>query len=139
MDRRQFLLGTTGVLASCAGCSALSSQPVMLGLVVFNHTESLYTAQFDLFRTDGKSDGSANPKYSERIDIEPREDGVNRPSTTRREDVAKARQYVVRYEVWKNNSTPTDEGHVHFFPTGDDGDVDYVVFDIYSEGTLERR
>ncbi|SIS10065.1 hypothetical protein [Natronorubrum thiooxidans] len=40
---------------------------------------------------------------------------------TRREDVAETRQYVVRYEVWKNNSTPTDEGHVHFFPTGDDG------------------
>ncbi|SIS10072.1 hypothetical protein SAMN05421752_11111 [Natronorubrum thiooxidans] len=42
------------VLASCAGCSALSSQPVMLGLVVFNHTDSLYTVQFDLFRTDGE-------------------------------------------------------------------------------------
>ncbi|MDS0261149.1 hypothetical protein NDI56_17250 [Haloarcula sp. S1CR25-12] len=144
MDRRPFLLGTTGVLASCAGCSALSSQPVMLGLVVFNHTDSLYTVQFDLLRTDGKSsqsEGPANPKarvHSERIDIEPREDGVNRPSMTRREDVAETRQYVVRYEVWKNNNSSTDEGHVHFFPTGD-GDADYVVFDIYSEGTLERR
>jgi|AntRauTorcE11898_2_1112593.scaffolds.fasta_scaffold00287_20 hypothetical protein len=116
----------------------------MLGLVVFNHTETPYTVQFDLLRTDGKSsrsEGPAFPKaraYSERIDIEPQEDIVNRPTMTRREDVAEARQYVVRYEVWKNNSTPTDEGHVHFFPTGD-GDPDYVVFDIYSEGTLERR
>lgn len=109
----------------------------MLDLVVFNHTDSLYTVEFELFRTD---EGSSEPEarmYSEQVDAEPQE-GVGEPSTTRRDAVAEARPCIVRYDVYRDNSTPTDEDHVHSFPTGD-GDDDDVAFDIYSEGTLKRR
>ncbi|WP_276275694.1 hypothetical protein [Haloarcula regularis] len=97
---------------------------------MFNHTDSQYTVDFALFRTDGTQSRSAAREYSEQLAVGPQ-------ATARREAVAEARPYVVRYDVWENNSTPTDKDHVHFVPTGD-GD-DSVAFDIHAEGTLERR
>ncbi|MFC6955509.1 hypothetical protein [Halorubellus litoreus] len=150
MDRRQFLLGTTGVVAGCAGCSTLSSQSVTLNLVVFNHSEYSHRVEFELFRTDAESPqqgGPTNPEasvYFERIDVEPPQEVANGPSMTQRDAVAESRPYVVRYRVWREYGSSNypgvyDEDHVHFFPPDDDGDSDAVIFDIYSEGEMERR
>ena len=149
MDRRQFLLGTSGVVAGCAGCSARSSQSVTLNLVVFNHSESSYRVEFELFRTDAESSqqgGPTNPEarvYFERIDVEPPDEVSNGPSMTQRDAVAVSRPYVVRYRVWREYGSENypgvfDEGHVHFFPPDDDGDSDAIAFDIYAGNVAEE-
>jgi hypothetical protein len=148
MDRREFLLGTTGVVGSCAGCSALSSQPIPLDLVVYNLSTSSYRVEFELLRTDGKvsQPGSTHPEarvYFERIDIEPRPEGES-VSITRRDAVAESRPYVVRYEAWREFGSENypgvfDEGHVHFFPDDDSGDTDILVFDIDAENGVYRQ
>ena len=145
MDRRQFLLGTTGVVAGCAGCSALSSQSVPLNLVVFNHSESSYRVEFELFRTDEKQSAPEQARvYFERIDIEPRQEDASGPSMTLRGAVAESRPYVVRYRAWREYGSAKypgvfDKGHVHFFPPDDDGPSDAVVFRIYPERGMERE
>lgn len=149
IDRRQFLLGTSGVVACCAGCSARSSPSVTLDLVVFNHSESSYRVGFELFRTDAESSqqgGPTNPEarvYSERIDVEPPDEVSNGPSMTQRDAVAVSRPYVVRYRVWREYGSENypgvfDEGHVHFFPPDDDGDSDAIAFDIYAGNVAEE-
>ncbi len=103
----------------------------MLEIVLFNHTDKPYAVEIGLFRADGTRSRSDARVHSESISVGPQ-------GQTRREDVAESRQYVVRYEVFENNHTPTDEGHVHFYP-GDDGDSDEIAFDIHSPGTITRR
>ena len=145
MDRRQFLLGTSGVVAGCAGCSALSSQSVPLNLVVFNHSEYSHRAEFELFRNDGNQSAPEKARvYFERIDVEPPQEVANGPSMTRRDAVAESRPYVARYRVWREYGSSNypgvyDEGHVHFFPPDDDGPSDAVVFRVYSESGMERE
>ena len=150
MDRRRFLFGATGVAAGCAGCSALSSEPVTLDLVVFNHTEYSHRVEVELFRTDtgaaqrGGSTASDARVYFERITVEPPEAVSDGPRKTKRNGVADSRPYVLRYTVWREYGTSEfpgvyDDGHVHFFPPGGAGDSDAVTFDIYDEGEMERR
>ncbi|UHH25381.1 hypothetical protein [Halobacterium noricense] len=129
-SRRAVLAAGVASLASVAGCSALPSRSATLDVTLFNHTDSPYTVELSLFRVGkdlSRSDARAD---SESIDVEPQ-------GETRREDVAVARQYVVQYEVYENNRDPTDEDHVHFYPS-DDGD-DALAFDVHAPGVLTRR
>lgn len=103
----------------------------MLELVLFNHTDSPYTVELSLLRVDSDLSRSEARVYSEAIDVEP--DGE-----ARREDVAETQQYLVHYEVFKNNSKLTDEDHTHYYPD-DNGSDDSIAFDIHPPGKITRR
>lgn len=84
-----------------------------------------------LFRVGDNQPRSEARAYSESIDVEP-------GGKTQRENVAENRPYLIRYEAYENNSHLTDEDHVHFYPSGNEGD-DSVSFDIHPSGVLTRR
>ena len=128
MERRQVLLGTTSVLAGLAGCSALSPQSPMLDLTIFSDAESPYTVEFELFRI---GESFRSKAYEEGINVEPL-------GEARRENVAEAQPYLVRYSVYENNRRPTDEDHVHYYPPENESD-DSMTFDLTSTGILTRR
>lgn len=103
----------------------------MLELLLFNHTDSPYTVELSLLQVDRDLSRSEARVYSEPIDIEP--DGE-----VRQEDVAETQQYLVNYEVFKDNSKLTDEDHAHYYPDDYGGD-DGIAFDIHPPGVLTRR
>jgi len=119
------------ILGGLAGCSALSSDSPDLNLAVFNQTDNPYTIELDILESDNDQSRSDARVYSEAIDVEPQEEA-------RREPVADARPYVIRYSAFEDNSRQTDQDHIHYYPD-DDGDEDDVSFDIYSPGVLQIR
>ena len=120
------LLATLGL----AGCSGLVSDPPTLSLTVFNHSESPYTVEVTISRTDATSRSDARV-FSGTIDVEPDGQAV-------REDVAERRPYLVEYGLYEDNSDLTDQDHVHYSP-GDEDESGRLTFDIDSSGTLTRR
>ena len=129
---RRAVLGA-GVLSfvSLTGCSALSSQSGMLDLELFNHADSPYTVELGLLRVESDLSRSEARVYSEAIDIEP--DGE-----VRQKGVAENQQYLVHYEVFKDNTKLTDEDHAHYY-LADDGGDDSISFDIFPPGVITRR
>ena len=132
MKRRCALsLGGSLLLTTVAGCSALRSNPSQLNMTLFNKADSPYTIEMSLFGIGDNQPRSEARAYSESIDVEP-------GGKAEREHVAEARRYLIRYEAYESNSHLTDEDHVHFYPSGNEGD-DSVSFDIHSPGVLTRR
>lgn len=129
---RRAVLGTSvGSIASLAGCSALTSRPAMLDITLFNQTDSPYTVEMSLFRVENDLSRSEARTYSASIDVEPQ-------GEARREGVAESRQYLLRYDLFRDDSTRTDEDHVHVYPTADE-EPGNLTFDIRSPGVLARR
>ena len=130
MQRRQVLLGTAAACSGLTGCSALSSESSTLGFLLFNQTDSPYTVELTLYRSDVDASRSEARAYSASIHVEP-------AGEVRREVVAEARPYRVEYHLYEDHSRLTDEDHVHYYPT-DEGD-DIESFDITESGVLTRR
>lgn len=103
----------------------------MLDLTLFNGVDSPYTVEMGLFRVDGDLSQSDARAHSESIDVDPE-------GEARREDIVGIRQYLIRYEVYEDNSRRTDKDHVHYYPPGD-GDDGTVTFDIHPPGVMNRR
>lgn len=131
ISRRAVLSTGAASIASLTGCSALSSQPSTLDLLLFNHAESPYTVELSLLRVDTGLPRSDARVYSESIDVEPE-------TEVRREGVVERQQYLVRYEVYENDSKLTDEDHVHYYPV-DGWDDDWIGLDIHPPGVITRR
>jgi len=129
-SRRAVLAAGAASLASVAGCAVLPSRSAALDVTLYNHTDSPYTVELSLFRVGSDLSRSDARAYSGSIDVEAE-------SRAHLEDLAVARQYVVRYEAYERNRDPTDEGHVHFYPLDDGGDA--LAFDIHAPGVLTRR
>lgn len=131
MRRRTYLASLAVSSVALAGCSALTSPPSMLDLTLFNQTDSSYTVEMSLFRVESDLSRSEARAYSTSITVEPQ-------GEAQREDVAETRQYLVQYDLFRNNNRSTDEDHVHFYPTDDEGD-DSLTFDIHTPGVMTRR
>lgn len=119
-------VATLGALAGCGGGSA----PPMLSLSVVNHAEVPYTVELTLFDADGSGTRSDARVYDASIDVPPDDESAGRDA------VAEARQYVIRYSAYRENSHRTDQSHVHYYPTGDD---DQAVLDIDEDGSVSYR
>ena len=130
MQRRRVLLGTVAACSGLTECSALSSESSTLGFRPFNQTDSPYTVELTLYRSDVDASRSEARAYSASIDVEPARD-------VRREAVAEARPYCVECHLYKDHSQLTDEDHVHYYHT-DEGDGT-ETFDITESGVLTRR
>ena len=130
MQRRRVLLGAVAACSGLTGCSSLSSESSTLGFRLFNQTDSPYTVELTLYRSDVDASRSEIRGYSASIDIEPAGD-------VRREAVAEVRPYRIEYHLYQDYSQLTDEDHVHYHPT-DEGD-DVESFDITESGALTRR
>lgn len=129
MKRRSVLLGTPAVVTGLAGCSVLSSPSLTINVV--NHADNPYTIELNLFKRGDDVSRSEARVYDTSIDVEPQ-------GQTQRENVVEARPYLVRYSVYENNRRPTDEDHVHYYPS-ESGDDESLTFDIDSSGVLTRR
>lgn len=114
-----------------AGCSALSSEPRILDLTLFNHVESPFTVELSMFRTDGDLSRSDARVFEESIDVDPE-------GEARRTNVAELQRYLVKYDVYEENSRRTDQDHVHYYPY-DGGEDDTKTFDIRQPGVMTRR
>lgn len=130
MRRRQTLLGTTGLLFGAAGCST-RTRSQMVDIVLFNQTDTPYTVELAVFESGDSAPRSEARVFDATIAVDPQ-------GTARRDAVAEARQYLVRYELYEDNSRLRDEDHVHYYPTDTDGD-DELSFDVQSAGKLTRR
>ncbi|WP_144900802.1 hypothetical protein [Halobellus captivus] len=131
MRRRAFVFGTVPLCTGISGCLGLFSDPSMLSLTVFNHTESQYTIEVTFLASDENSSRREARVFSERIDVEPDDQTV-------REDVAEVQPYIIEYGLYKNNSTLTDQDHVHYYP-GEEDESGSLAFNINSSGDLTRR
>ncbi|TKX81058.1 hypothetical protein EXE53_07045 [Halorubrum sp. SD626R] len=131
MRRRSFLRSTIPLCVGLAGCSGSLSDSPMLSVVVFNHSESPYTIEVTLSRPARDGSRSDARVFSGQIDVEP--DGQ-----TARDDVAEKRRYLVEYSVFEDNSSLTDQDHVHYYP-GDEDESGTLAFDIDPSGTMTRR
>lgn len=131
MRRRDVLFGTIPLFSGVAGCSGLLSDSSMLSVAIFNHSDSPYTVEMTLLRSDEDASRSEVRVFSESIDVEP--DGQ-----TVRENVVEVQPYIIEYGLYEDNNFLTDQDHVHYFPADDDED-DSQAFDIDSSGVLTRR
>lgn len=129
MPSRRALLGTIGIATatSLAGCSWGQADADGLDLTVFNQTATPFTVEIE-FIADG--DDGATSRHDASLDVDPNGE-VNR------ENVVEAGAYLVRYQVYEENSTLTDEDHVHVVASGDGSDS--LTFDIRNPGVLNRR
>jgi hypothetical protein len=128
MKRRQLIVGLVGAAVGLAGCSGLSSNKVV-DLTVFNDTEDPYNVLFEFYVPDGsRSDAQVWDTGTSGLRVPP-------TGMVERDGVVSARQYVIRYSVYRNNSRLTDEGHFHYYPSGEDD----ISFDIRPPGELWRR
>jgi len=130
MKRRETVLMTATVLVGVTGCSALSADSSTLSIVFFNQDDSSYTVELSIFETADESRSEAR-QYSDSIDIGPEE-------RTRVADVAEMDSYLVRYDLYEDNSRLTDEDHIHYYPP-DDGESESLAFNIEQTGELIRR
>ncbi|SDF54518.1 hypothetical protein SAMN04488067_105153 [Halorubrum xinjiangense] len=130
MPSRRSVLRAIGVVATgaSAGCSRLRSRDARVDVTVFNQTDVSYAVEV-VFYEDGASEAAAR-EFSSSFDVGP--DG-----TAADEGVVEARRYLVRYRAYEENSKLTDEGHVHFIPSGDGTEA--ITFDIQETGELTRR
>lgn len=131
VTRRNMIATSTVLLASVAGCSTLTSGSSKLDLTLFNQTDILYTVEMSLFHTGSDRSRSEARVYSESIDVDPQ-------GEAQREDVAESQQYLVKFELFRENSRLTDEDHIHFYPT-DDAEDDSLAFNIHQPGVMTRR
>lgn len=131
MRRRNFIGGTIPLCVGVAGCSEVYSDASMLSLAVINHSESPYTVEMALLRSDEDSSKGEARVFSEWIDVEP-------DSQTIRDDVAEAQPYIIEYSAYENDTYLTEQDHVHYYPA-DEREDDIQAFDIDSSGVLTRR
>lgn len=131
MQRCTFVLGTIPLYPGLVGCSDLIADSPMLSVTVFNQSESPYTVEMTFSRTEKDVARSEGQVFSGRIDVEADGQSV-------REDVAEQRQYLMENSLYENNSSLTDQDHVHYHP-GDEDESGSLAFDIDSSGTLTRR
>ncbi|WP_424015602.1 hypothetical protein ACOZ35_06400 [Halorubrum xinjiangense] len=131
MPSRRSALRTIGVAATAAvaGCSRLRSRGARIDLTVFNQTDAPYTVEVEFYSDDGASKAAARA-FSSSFDVEP--DGK-----ATEEGVVDAERYLVSYHAYEEDSKLTDEGHVHFIPSG--GETESLTFDIRETGELTRR
>ena len=130
MKRREAILSATAVVTGLTGCSMLSSQSGTLSVMAFNHADSSYTIELRVFDGGDKSRPEAR-QYSRSIDVE--SDGQARV-----DDVVEMGSYLLRYELYENNSRLADQDHIHYYPP-EDGKSDTIAFDIEETGELIRR
>ena len=130
MPFRRAVLGAVGVAAvgSFGGCSRLRSGAESVGLTVFNQTDAAYAVEIGFF--DGDTPEPAARAYESALDVEP--DGE-----VTRDAVVEPGRYLVRYRAYEGGSRLTDQGHVHFVPSGDG--TERLTFDIREPGELTRR
>lgn len=130
MPFRRAVLGMFGVATASTftGCSWLQSGDGSVDLTVFNQTDASYTVVIEFFG-EGASEGAARA-YSSPLDVDP--DGE-----VTREAVVETGRYLVRYRAYEEHSRLTDEGHVHFIPSGDG--TESLTLDIREAGELTRR
>lgn len=131
MRRRNFLVGTLPFCTGVAGCSEVFSDTSMLSLAVINHSDSLYTVEVALLQNDEESTRSEARVFSEPIEVEPN-------SQTVREDVAAVQPYIIEYSAYEDDTSLTDQDHVHYYPA-DESEDDTQAFDIDSSGVLTWR
>lgn len=134
MKRRTVVLGTIPLSLGLAGCTELFSDSPMLSVTVFNRSESPYTIEMALSRTDGDLSRSEARAFSGRVDVEP--DGQ-----TVRDDVAERQQYLIEYSLFRQDEVSdflTEQGNFHYYP-GDESESGGLTFDITPSGTLTRR
>jgi hypothetical protein len=130
VKRRAFLRSTPAVLAGFAGCSLFSESSMSLTLAIFNHAEVLYGIELDVLDRDRGGDRSEARVYSKMERIDP-------GGEVYLEDVVEARRYSIEYELYKEDSIPTEQDHFHYIPEeSSNGDVG---LDIHEGGTLTRR
>ena len=130
MPSRRALLGALGLATTTtiAGCFGGNSGADGVDLTVFNQTATPYTVEIAFFEA-GASERSARASDAS-LDIDP-------GGETTREAVVATGRYLVRYDVYAENSELTDEDHVHFIPAGDGTET--LTFDIRDSGELYRR
>jgi len=128
MNRRQLVTAAFGVSVGLSGCSGFRSRGDGVDLTVFNQTDTPFTVEIG-FYGDGDSEGAASA-YDAALDVEG-------GGESRREGVVESGRYLVRYQVYEENSRLTDADHVHFIPSGDGTEA--LTFDIRETGTLTRR
>ena len=130
MPSRRTVLGTVcGAAASAlAGCSRLRSDAGRVDLTIFNQTATAYTVEVAVFG-DGETAAAARA-YASSLDVEP--DGE-----VTAKGVVEAGRYLVRYRAYADDSRLTDDGHVHFVPSGDG--TESLAFDIRETGDVTRR
>ncbi|WP_435346333.1 hypothetical protein [Haloarchaeobius sp. HRN-SO-5] len=131
MKRRAFVAGTIPLCSGLAGCAGYFSEAAPLSLTIFNHSNTPYTIEIEILRSDADSSRSKAQVFSADLDVEP--DGQ-----TVREDVAEVQPYIIEYGLYENNSFLTDQDHVHYYP-GDEDKGGSLAFDIDSSGVLTRR
>ncbi|GAA0538531.1 hypothetical protein ABNG02_14800 [Halorubrum ejinorense] len=131
MPSRRSALRTVGVAAAgaLAGCSRLRSRGARIDLTVFNQTDAPYTVYVAFYRDDGASEAAARA-FSSSFDVEPDGEATE-------EGVVDAGRYLVSYHAYEEDSKLTDEGHVHFIPSGDETET--LTFDIQETGELTQR
>ncbi|WP_049908428.1 hypothetical protein [Halorubrum distributum] len=131
MPSRRSALRAAGAAAAgaFAGCSRLRSRGARIDVTVFNQTDAPYTVEVAFYGDDGATEAAARA-FSSSFDVGP--DGE-----ATAEGVVDAGRYLVRYRAYEENSTLTDEGHVHFVPSGDETEA--LLFDIQETGELTRR
>lgn len=103
----------------------------MLSLAVFNHANDPYSIEMGIYRSGDGSSRSEARVFSSRVDVEA--DGQ-----TVREDVAEVQSYMIKYDLYKNNSSLTDQDHIHYYPDDEDASGS-LAFDIDPSGVLTQR
>src|SRR6056297_2634007 len=132
MKRRTFVLGTIPLCSGLAGCTGLLSDPPMLSVTVFNRSESPYIIEMAFSRTDGDLTRGEARVFSGSISVEPDEQTV-------RKDVAERQQYVIEYNLFRDDGgSLTEQDDFHYYP-GDESVSGGLTFDITPSGTLTRR
>lgn len=129
---RRAVLATGAVsIASIAGCSAFSAESPTLGLTLFNHDDSPYTVEMSVLRTGNDLSRSDARVFDASIHVDP-------AAEAQRANIAQVQRYLVRFELYEDNSRLTDEDHVHYYPDGGEEDEE-LTFDIHSPGVMTRR
>lgn len=128
MKRRQAITAAVGFSLSLAGCSGSQSRDGDIDLNIFNQAAEPYTIEIGFFG-DGSSEETARA-YDTALDIE---SGGQQTS----EDIVEAKRYLVRYDVYEDNSRLTDQDHIHYIPSGDE--TESLTLDIQETGTVTRR
>ena len=127
--RSAFRAAGAAAAGAVAGCSRLRSRGARIDVTVFNQTDTPYTVEVEFYGDDGATEATARA-FSSSFDVEPAGEATA-------EGVVKAGRYLVRYHAYEENSTLTDEDHVHFIPSGDETEI--LAFDIRETGELTRR
>lgn len=131
MNRREMLTGMAVPAFWLSGCSTLLSESKNINITIFNQTDSEYSIEFQIFQNDSGSSIEDALIYTENIDVEPQ-------NKVQKKSIAKARQVIIQFTVYKNDNRQTDQDHIHFYPPNKDA-TQNIIFEISSNGVLTTR